>query len=199
MFSIVKKLIPSHDVGSRRQSTSGPSFGVSVDDADSKHSSRTRSSAPGTLIHRNLCVVVLRDTLRMYGIPREWIGIEARNLSGHANSAPMQINFVIRHWHEGLLKHMPALQRQFLQSLQSFDSETDYSRQLIFWRFSARCNIPRTEIPGPAYWGIPELCASTFQEADIPSKFDLPTVHLNRHHAGAMSTESDSTVPQSIC
>jgi hypothetical protein len=200
MFSIVKKLLPSSDGIARRSSVSGASVASDVDGSDSKAllSSRSRSSGPGTLIHRNLCVVVLRDTLRMYGIPREWIGIEVKNLSGDANTVQLQIIFVVRHWHEGLLKYVPALQRQFLQSLQSFDSETDYSRQLIFWRFSAKCNYPHTEIPGPSYWGMPELSDSSFQDVKTTPQFNLPPMHLNRDHERAQNADSLSTVPQSI-
>lgn len=148
---------------------------VGVDGSDPKGplSSRTHSSTAGSLIHRNLCLVILRDTLRMYGIPREWIGIEVRNLSGHANIVQLQINFVIRHWHEGLPKFVPALQKQFLQSLQSFDPDTDYSGQVVYWRFSANCTLPYTEMPGPSYWDEPKLSDDRLQGARPPLDLDL--------------------------
>jgi len=172
MFSIVKKLILSFAGSARKTSVSRKPVPVDVDPSAPEEalSSRTHGSAPGSLIHRNLCLVILRDTLRMYGIPREWVGIEVRNLSRHASIVHLQINFVIRHWHEGLLKFVPALQKQFLQSLQSFDPDTDYSGQVVFWRFSAKCDLPYTEMPEPSYWDEPGLSDDPLQSADTISR-----------------------------
>ena len=116
----------------------------------------------------------------MYGIPGEWVGINVKNLSRHANIVQLQISFVIRHWHEGLLKYAPALQKQFLQSLQSYDPDTNYSRQVVFWRFSAKCNCPDTQIPGPSYWETPKFSGDPFQDAKAPLQSDLPPLNLGR-------------------
>jgi len=198
MFSIVKRLIPSSEESTRKTRVSGKPAAPGDDSSDSKAplSSRTHSTAPGTLIHRNLCAVILRDTLRMYGIPREWVGIDVRNLSRHANIIHLQISFVIRQWHEGLLKYAPVLQKQFLQSLQSFDPDTDYSRQVVFWRFSATCNCPYTEIPGPPYWEMPSLSDGAFQDADTMLKSDLPP--LNQDQERQQNGDFPPTGPQGI-
>jgi len=132
----------------------------------------------------------------MYGIPREWVGIDVRNLSRHATIVQLQISFVIRHWHEGLLKYAPALQKQFLQSLQSFDPDTDYSRQVVFWRFSAKCNCPHTEIPGPSYWEMPQLSDDPFQDAKTTLQSDLPPLNLDRERE--QNGDFPPTAPQSV-
>jgi hypothetical protein len=167
MFSIVKKLIPSSDGSAHRTKVSRWTVESGVDSIGSKEPppSRTATSAPGSLIHRNLCSMILRDTLRMHGIPKEWIGIDVRVLSGSATTVQLQISLVIRHWHEGLFKFAPALQKQFLRSLQGFDPDTDYSRQVVFWRFSAKCQVPDIEIPGPQFWASTSSSDAPFQGA----------------------------------
>lgn len=184
MFSIVKKLIHASDGNAPQTGAARTPPGGGVGSAHSKEapSSRSRASAPGSLIHRNLCAVILRDTLRMYGIPRAWLSIDVRNLSGQPNMVHLQISFAIRHWHEGLLKYAPVLQKQFLQSLQSFDPDTDYSRQVIFWRFSAKCVCPYTEVPGPAYWEPPVRSDAAVLEEKPVRVAGVPPVNLNQEH-----------------
>lgn len=157
MFSIAKILTQATSRKARNASNPGEQVAAGVDSPESKdfYPSRSDTSASGTVTHRDLCSVILRDTLRMNGIPREWVSIEVLNLSKNANTVRLQINLVIQYWHEGLLIYAPALQKQFLQSLQSFDPGTDHSRHSVCWKFSAKCNCPFTEIPGPSYWAMP--------------------------------------------
>jgi hypothetical protein len=180
MFSISKKLIPPSDLHARRASVPGES--VAADSHDSKDAvpSRSHTSTSGTVTTRDLCVVILRDTLRMYGIPLEWVAIEVINLSKHAAIVRLQINFVILHWHEGLLMYAPALQKQFLESLQNFDPVTDHSKHSVCWKFSAKCNCPFTEIPGPSYWEMAQPSDEPFQSANAAFRFDLPPLNPDR-------------------
>ena len=159
MFSLAKILTQATGRKARSAGSPGEQVAAGVDSPESKDFYPSRSgsdsSTSATVSHRDLCTVILRDTLRMYGIPREWFSIEVLNLSKNANTVRLQINLVIQYWHEGLLIYAPALQKQFLQSLQSFDPGTDHSRHSVCWKFSSKCQCPFTEIPGPSYWATP--------------------------------------------
>jgi hypothetical protein len=154
MFSIIKFLAKASAGKTRRGSGSGEQAAAGPESRDF-YPSRAHASTSGTVTHRDLCIVVLRDTLRLYGIPREWISAEVLNLSGNAAHVRLQINLVIHYWHEGLLMFAPALQKEFLQTLQRFDMGTDHSRHSVCWKFSSRCHSPFTDIPSPSFWATP--------------------------------------------
>jgi hypothetical protein len=138
-------------------------------------------------------MVILRDTLRMYGIPREWFNIEVLNLSKNPHTVRLQINFVIQHWHEGILFYAPSLQRQFLQSLQNFDPGTDHSRHSVCWKFSPKCQCPITAIPGPSYWAMP---SNQFEDAMSEPITLPPTAYrkpMQANHADFDQESSGST------
>jgi len=220
MFSIAKILTQAISRKARSASDPGEQLAAGVESLESRdfYPSRSGTSTSGTVSHRDLCTVILRDTLRMYGIPREWFRIEVINLSKNTNTVRLQINLVIQYWHEGLLIYAPALQKQFLHSLQSFDPGTDHSRHSVCWKFSAKCHCPLTEIPGPSYWATPlnqfedvmsepiTLPPTVYRQPmpplsiDPPGRsktafrFDLPPLDRDRENFG----DFPSTIPLSI-
>lgn len=157
MFSIVKMLTQASAKRAREAAHPAEQVAAGPEGPESKdfYPSRSHASTLGTVTHRDLFAVILRDTLRMYGIPLEWVNVEVLNTSKDSNAFRLQINFVIHHWHEGLLMYAPALQKQFLQTLRDFDPITDHSRHSVCWKFSPKCESPLTEIPGPSYWAVP--------------------------------------------
>lgn len=157
MFSIAKMLTRASSKWARGASHPEERGAAGPEGPESKdfYPSRSHASTLGTVTHRDLFAVILRDTLRMHGIALEWISVEVLNTSKDSNAFRLQINFVIQHWHEGLLLYAPALQKQFLQTLQDFDPVTDHSRHSVCWKFSPKCESPLTEIPGPSYWTVP--------------------------------------------
>lgn len=138
----------------------------------------SRNSQMRTATQRELVRVVMRDTLRMHGIPLDWIGCDMLNLSHRAGDNSLLIQLVIRHWHEGLLRFAPAFQQQLMQGLQRFDPAADHSRHEVVWRFSPDCGCPHTTMPNPEYWSAPPAVANK-------AAFDLPdTVTLNHPTSG---------------
>lgn len=105
-----------------------------------------------TATHRELVRVVLRDTLRMNGIPPEWVGCEILTRSRNADHVVLQIQLLIHQWHDGLLRYAPLIQLQLLQALQRFDPASDHSRHTVVWKFSPACQCPHTAMPEPSYW-----------------------------------------------
>ena len=157
MFSIAKILTQATARKARGANHPEEPVAAGPEGPESKdfYPSRSHASTLGTVTHRDLFAVILRDTLRMYGIPLEWVSVEVLNTSKDSNAFRLQINFVIQHWHEGLLMYAPALQKQFLQTLQDFDPVTDHSKHSVCWKFSPKCDSDFTEIPGPSYWAMP--------------------------------------------
>jgi len=125
----------------------------------------TSSTPQHTATHRELTRVVLRDTLRLNGIPAEWIGCE---ILARPQSRSLLIQLVIHKWHEGLLRYAPLLQQQLLQGLQRFDPASDHTGHLVVWKFAPDCDCPHTAMPAPQYWSAPAA-----METSKP-KFDLP-------------------------
>jgi len=128
-------------------------------------SSLPLSTQQHTASNRELVRVVLRDTLRMNGIPPEWVGCEILVRSRNANDAALLIQLLIHHWHEDLLRYAPLIQLQMLQALQRFDPASDHSRHTVAWKFSPACQCPLTTMPEPGYWtgSSPESTRSKFQ------------------------------------
>lgn len=129
------------------------------------------SSTLGASVHaqnpvgyRDLVRMILRDTLRLNGIPIDWIGCEVI-ARPHTGPTPVfQINLIVYTWHEGLLRHAPLLKQQILQGLQHFDPSNNHGAHVMAWVFAPTCGFPHTRMPGPAYWRV---------SADL-GKFDLP-------------------------
>jgi hypothetical protein len=111
--------------------------------------------------------VVLRDTLRMNGIPLDWIGIESTPHSDDEDDG-LRIQLVIKRWHEGLLAHAPLIQQQLLQGMQRFDPASDHSEHVVVWRIAADSGFSKTTMPAADYW-LTQPAAPTSKP-----KFDLP-------------------------
>lgn len=140
---------------------------VAADFVSLPSSSAPLSTQQHTATHRELVRVVLRDTLRMNGVPPEWVGCEILTRSRSADKVVLQIQLLIHHWHEGLLRYAPLIQQQLLQALQRFDPASDHSRHAVVWKFSPACQCPHTVMPEPAYW-------TGFSPDTAKSKFELP-------------------------
>lgn len=140
-----------------------PSSRSAAADAPSTTGSSIQSQNP--LNYRDLVRMVLRDTLRLNGIPIDWVGCEVIPRP-HAGQVPaFQINLVVYTWHEGLLRYAPLLKQQVLQGLQHFDPANNHGNHVMAWVFAPNCGFPHTRMPGPAYWRV---------SASVGSKFDLP-------------------------
>lgn len=152
---------------------------TATDFASLPSSSLPLSTQQHTATHRELVRVVLRDTLRMNGIPPEWVGCEVLTRSRSVGDPVLQIQVLIHQWHEGLLRYAPLIQQQLLQALQRFDPATDHSRHTVVWRFSPACECPYTSMPEPGYW----------TSATALPKFDLAPSDLSHLDNGFAPTQ----------
>lgn len=146
---------------------SKPQRGNGATDDSFPPSSVPPTTQQHTATHRELIRVVLRDTLRMSGIPSDWITCEILKLPRNANENGLLIQLVIQHWNEDLLRYAIVIQQQLLSGLAHFDPASDHSKHLVSWRFSPHCTCPYTSMPEPKFW-------TTAPAANVKPKFDLP-------------------------
>jgi hypothetical protein len=151
-----------------------------------------------TDIQRELVRVVLRDTLRLHGIPGAWLGCEVTALSGRARGEDILVRLVVLTWNEALLKYLPVLQQQLIVGLDRFEPSIDHSKYVVSWQFAPDCGCPHTQMPDAKTWGGDGAPAATpsivdwephgkgATSATAPAaaaakpKFDLPVSALDR-------------------
>jgi hypothetical protein len=145
------------------------------------------NSVPASTLQRQfssqeLTSVVLRDTLRVNGIPADWISCEVTPRPDSGGDRSLMIQLVIQRWHDGLLSYAPLLQQQLLMGLQRYDPASDHSAHVVVWKFSPNCAYPHATMPSPDFWSQkPALAAKP--------KFDLPPSDRDNLDDGFAPTE----------
>ncbi len=139
----------------------------------------TAESAPTTRQHtdiqRELVRVVLKDTLRNFGIPAAWLGCDVTALSGRARGQDLLVRLVVQKWDERLLPFLPALQKMLVVGLDRFEPSIDHSGYVISWQFAPDCGCPHQNVPGASFWADPAPAAAPAAVAQAAKpKFDLP-------------------------
>ncbi len=146
-------------------------------------------------VQRELVRVVLKDTLRLHGIPAGWIGCEVSVSPDKSGGEELLVQLIIMKWNEALLRFAPALQQQLMQGLDRFDPAVDHSGYVVCWRFSADCECPFTQMPAPQFWTkaveTPPSAPPIAPQATQPAKpkFDLPPSDLDNLPSGFAPTE----------
>lgn len=123
---------------------------------------RTPSAAPLSItpngtpqhsdIRRELIRVVLKDTLRLHGIPLGWLACEVIFIARSPSEEQLHIQLVLIKWNEQLLRYAAALQQQLLLGLDRFDPSVDHSKYIFSWRFAPDCDCPFPLMPEPTSW-----------------------------------------------
>jgi hypothetical protein len=123
-------------------------------------------------IRRELIRVVLKDTLRLHGIPFDWLACEVIIIPIAHGEEELRIQIVVLKWKEHLLRYAPALQQQLLLGLDRFDPSVDHSKYIVSWRFSPDCGYPFSRMPDPKFW----------LKSTAPPAFEEPESVLDRRH-----------------
>lgn len=103
-------------------------------------------------VRRELIRVVLKDTLRLHGIPFGWLACEVIIIARPPGEEQLHIQLVVMKWSEQLLRFACALQQQLLLGLDRFDPSADHSKYIFSWRFAPDCGCPFPFMPDPASW-----------------------------------------------
>lgn len=173
-----------------------------------------------TDIKRELVRVVLKDTLRLHGIPGNWLTCEVTALTGQARGDDILVRLVVLKWHEPLLKFLPALQKQLIVGLDRFEPSVDHAKYVVSWQFAPDCGCPHAQLPDAKTWTMedipnaaaglspsivdwaPQLASKVAQPqsaipgaAPVKPKFDLPDGNREPHPGAFAATEPTPLAP----
>jgi hypothetical protein len=124
-------------------------------------------------VRRELIRVVLKDTLRLHGIPLGWLACEVIIIARSPGEEELHVQLVLMKWNEQLLRYAAALQQQLLLGLDRFDPSVDHSKYIFSWRFAIDCGCPFASMPDPKSWR-----QNTQLQVD-----EAPVSVLDRRHA----------------
>ncbi len=114
-------------------------------------SSTQLSGSPGAT-RRELIRVVLRDTLKLHGVPAEWITAELLNTTSREGKPGMHVRLVLLHWEPRLLVHCVALQNSLQARLEMFDPLAGNWYSGLSWRFALADESACPPMPEAAFW-----------------------------------------------
>ena len=103
-------------------------------------------------IRRQLVQMLLRDSLRLHGIPPGWIDCDMLLVSSQSRGPGMYIRLVMRHWDERLLKFAFAFQCSLLADIARFEPHAPEWMHGISWQLEVEADCPYPDMPHPAYW-----------------------------------------------
>ncbi|NMM12988.1 MAG: hypothetical protein HHJ17_05510 [Rhodoferax sp.] len=121
-------------------------------------------------VQRELIRVVLKDTLRLHGIPLNWLACEVILIARAPGDEELHIQLVVMKWNEQLLRYATALQQQLLHGLDRFDPSVDHSRYIVSWRFTPDSGCPAVAMPDPKVW----------LQSTLPPANEVPASVLDR-------------------
>lgn len=136
------------------------------------------SARSNSNIQRELIRVVLKDTMRLHGIPLAWLACEVILTPQSPDGDALHIHLIVMKWNEQFLRYAFALQQQLLLGLDRFDPTVDHSKYLVSWRFSPTSGNPFAKMPSPGSW----------LSNDFPQAKEEPVSVLDRRQARAKST-----------
>ena len=96
--------------------------------------------------------MTLDGVLKLHGIPDTWLTVEAVPVRIPGQGEALLLQLEVKHWHDGMVLHAPALEQALLGGLRGFDPEGEETRYLFSWQFSPQCGCPHTHLPEPDFW-----------------------------------------------
>lgn len=103
-------------------------------------------------VQRELVGMVLKDTMRLHGVPSQWLGCEVSHITRYGSQESFVVRLVIHKWNTTLLRYLPALENQLRLGLDRYEPGVDHTGFIMTWQFSADCGCPHHAMPSPAIW-----------------------------------------------
>ena len=128
-----------------------PKIGKIGDNGPSTNYDTTRHESLDTL---ELAQLVLSDTVRRNGIPKDWLAVECLDVVLRPGVKQTHVQLVMQRWSDQLLRYSAALQQQFLAGLDHFEPGVDHSTYIVSWRFASACVMPSALIPEGVTWHV---------------------------------------------
>lgn len=100
---------------------------------------------------RELLRVRTRNTLRLSGIPENWVESQVL-LEPEGGRTFLHLRLVVRHWDERLLRYALAFQTQLMREIERIDPQAREWLLSIVWQFPHDLICPHPELPQPSAW-----------------------------------------------
>jgi hypothetical protein len=120
-----------------------------------------------------LVPIVWREILRMHGIPPSWVACEIGVSKMPSLHVVTDINLVVLHWNEQLLRYAPALEKELFTGLQQYELNADKLRLSVSWRFAANCGYPYAGLPEHIVWESPKMAAPAKADTFLDSRGNI--------------------------
>ena len=145
---------------------------------------------------------MLRDTLKLHGLPATWIGAEMLGTNSREGRHGIHLRLLVLHWEPRLLAHAPALQASLTDRLKMFDPLAGNWFGGISWQFALKDASACPPMPVPAHWTAPAQAdpvqVQLVQTAPVPQpeaspllESSQPSVAQRRAALELMLAESD--------
>lgn len=116
-------------------------------DSDDESTNPSRGAPRREVVH-----VVLRETMRLHGIPSDWIEARALSLVRSDKTSGTHVTLIVRGGEDRLLPYVLAFQASFQEALARFDPRADDWLRGIAWQFDARAAPTDKAMPDPRTW-----------------------------------------------
>ena len=103
-------------------------------------------------IQRELILIAYRDTMRMHGVPAQWLDCKVTNIANGDGTERTQVQLIINKWSGHVLRYAMALERQLVMCLDRYEASVDHSEYEWVWKFSPECDCPFPDMPAPEEW-----------------------------------------------
>lgn len=140
-----------------------------------------------TATRRELLRVVLRDTLKLHGLPAAWIGAEMLGTHSREGKQGIHLRLLIQHWEPRLLAHAPALQASLTDRLKMFDPLAGNWFGGVSWQFALPDASGCPPMPAASHWTAPadvdSLVIQSAEAAPQPEPSDTPLLQNSQPSA----------------
>lgn len=138
------------------------------------------SSQATTDVQRELVRVAFKDTMRMYGLPAQWLECQVRNLAPVDGVERIQVQMVMKKWSGHVLRYAMAFEKQFMDCLDRYEPHVDHTTYEWVWRYADDCDCPFPDMPAAQEWAQKKVANDVrgtppTPPAPIPSKPMPPT------------------------
>ncbi len=96
--------------------------------------------------------VLLRDALRRYGMPAQWIECQILQVSSRRLGNGMFVRLIVKHWDERLMQHLMAFEKAYLTDLKRFEPNASQWLHGISWQIQPLNACPYTTMPDKTFW-----------------------------------------------
>ena len=106
-------------------------------------------------IRRQLVQMLVRDALRLYGIPTGWIECQMLLVNSQSRGAGMYVRLVVRHWDDRLMTYAYAFQTALLADIARFEPHAPDWLHGISWQLEVGHDCPHVTMPEKSTWAQP--------------------------------------------